>query len=250
MLQEERLEKIMDLLNKTKNMSNESLCQALFCSVSTLRRDLIRLEKNGLIKRWHGGASLISNANSELSYLFREYENLDKKAIISDLAVDFINDNQALFLDSSTTVASLCEHLIDRRLVVVTNGIQNIIRLNQSESVQLFTLGGQIKHNALAVVGPMAGEFISGFKADIAILSCRGLSLDGIFEADSNQAVVKQQMIKHAKKTILLCDSDKFDSEYFIKSATFNQIDVLITNEKPNDAYLACFEAAGCSVVY
>lgn len=250
MLQEERLEKILTLLNQKTKMSNDALCKQLFCSISTLRRDLIKLEKNGLIKRWHGGASLISNANNEFSFLFREYESSDEKTYISQLANDFIQDNQALFLDSSSTVAKLCEHLMDRNLVVVTNGIKNMIHLNQSESIQLFALGGLVKLNSLAVVGSMAGEFLQQFKADIAFLSCRGISLDGIFEADSNQAFVKQQMIKHAKKAILLCDSSKFDSKHFFKSATFEQIDLVITNEKPDDAYLKKIEDCHCQVIY
>jgi len=250
MLQEERLEKILALLNQKNNLSNNALCKQLFCSISTLRRDLLKLEKNGLIKRWHGGASLVSNTNNEFSFLFREYESSAEKAYISQLANEFIQDNQALFLDSSSTVAKLCEHLIDRRLVVVTNGIQNLIHLNQSKSIQLFALGGRVKWNSLAVVGDMVGEFLQQFKADIAFLSCRGISLDGIFEADSNQAFVKQQMIKNAKKTILLCDHTKFDSEHFFKSLTYDKIDVLITNEKPHDDYLTKLEACGCEIIY
>ena len=250
MLQEERLEKILTLLNQKKKMSNEALCKQLFCSISTLRRDLIKLEKNDLIKRWHGGASLISNTNNEFSFLFREYEASEEKTYIGQLANKFIQDNQALFFDSSSTVSKLCTHLMDKRLVVVTNGIQNMIHLNQSDTIQLFALGGLVKQNSLAVVGNMAGEFLQQFKADIAFLSCRGISLDGVFEASSNQAFVKQQMIKNAKKTILLCDSNKFDSEHFFKSATYDQIDILITNKKPSDAYLEKLKDCDCEVIY
>jgi len=250
MLQVERLEKIMDLFYQKNKMTNQQLCELLFCSMPTLRRDLIRLEKDGLIKRWHGGASLISQNNNELSYLVREYENLQEKEIISVLANAFITDSQALFLDSSSTVTKLCDHLVDRRLVIVTNGIQNIIRLNQSDSIDLFALGGQLKPRALSVVGSIAGDFLKSFNADLAIISCRGLSPKGIFEADSNQAFVKQQMIKHAKKTILLCDEHKFDCEHFIKSANFEEIDVLITNSKPSDTYIKLLSDAGCQLVY
>ena len=250
MLQEERLEKILTLLSQKNKMSNDALCKQLFCSISTLRRDLIKLEKNDLIKRWHGGASLISKTNNEISFLFREYEFLDEKAYISQLASEFIHDNQALFLDSSSTVAKLCQQLLDKRLIVVTNGIQNMIHLNQSESIQLFALGGLVKLNSLAVVGNLAGEFLQQFKADIAFLSCRGISLDGIFEADSNQAFVKQQMIKNAKKTILLCDHSKFDSEHFFKSVTFDQIDILITDKEPSASYLEKLKNFHCEVIY
>lgn len=250
MLQEERLEKILELLNQNNTMSNNDLCKQLFCSISTLRRDLIKLEKNGLIKRWHGGVSLSSTTNNEFSFLFREYESSEEKAYICQLANKLIKENQALFLDSSSTVNKLCDHLMDRRLIVVSSGFKNIIHLNQSESIQLFSLGGNVKFNSLSVVGDMAGNFLENFKADIAFISCRGLSLEGTFEADSRQAFVKQQMIKHAKKTVLLCDSSKFDSEHFIKSATYDQIDLLITNEKPNADYLKKLKSCGCGIIY
>jgi len=250
MLQEERLDKILALLNQKSKMSNDDLCKKLFCSISTLRRDLMKLEKNGLIKRWHGGASLTSNTNSEFSFLFREYESSDEKAHIAELANSLIQDNQAIFLDSSSTVAKLCEHILHRRLIVVTNGIQNLIHLNQSENIQLFALGGLVKFNSLSIFGSMASEFLQQFKGDIAFLSCRGISLDGIFEADPNQAFIKQQMIKNAKKAILLCDNTKFDSEHFFKSATFDQFDVLITNGKPPDAYLEMLKKCNCKVIY
>ena len=250
MLQEERLEKILALLGKKNKMSNEALCKQLFCSISTLRRDLIRLEQAGLIRRWHGGVSLTSNTNNEFSFLFREYESLDEKAYIALKAQAFIQDNQALFLDSSSTVAKLCDHLSDKRIIVVTNGIKNILQLNHSDAIQLFVTGGLLKPNSLSTVDHMAGEFLQNFNADLAILSCRGISLNGIFEADSNQAFIKQQMVKYAKKTILLCDQSKFDSEHFFKSMTYDQIDVLITNKKPSDDYLKKLENAQCEVIY
>ena len=250
MLQEERLERILDVLKKKKHMTNAALCQHLFCSISTLRRDLIRLENNGLIKRWHGGATLSTTANSEISYLFRSHDQTNEKNYIANLAKSLISNHQSLFLDSSSTVAKFCEQIMEMPLVVVTNGIQNIITLNQSPTIQLFTLGGEVKPNALSVVGAMAGENLIHYHADIAILSCRGLSLNGIFEADSNQALLKQKMIAQAKTSILLCDHHKFDSEYFIKSINYTDIDFLITDKRPSEDYIKLLAESGCTLIY
>jgi len=248
---EERLEKIMAILRKQKYMTNNELCRRLFCSQSTLRRDLIKLEEVGLVIRNHGGVTIVANTNNEFSYFFRETERPHEKEYICDLASDFITHGQAIFLDSSSTVNKLCPYL-DRynNLIVVTNCLKNSLNLSRAEQIQVFIAGGQLKKNSTSIIGEMAGDFLGHFKVDIAFLSCRGLDLDGIYEANLDQALFKQHMIKKAKKTILLCDNSKFDSEHFFRLTTFDKIDALITNQKPTATYQEKLETCGCELIY
>ena len=250
-LEEERLAKIISILKIKKNMTNFDLCKHLFCSQSTLRRDLIKLEKDDLIRRTHGGASINSNSNSEFSYFFRETEHIDEKEYICNIANDFITHGQALFLDPSSTVNKLCDHLEDySNLIIVTNGLRNALHLSKVEQVKVFIVGGEVKNNSTAVLGEVAGTFLKNFKADIAFISCRGADLDGIYEADLNQALFKRHMIENAKKTILLCDSSKFNSTHFFKLTTYHNIDVLITNKKLDASYQEALEKCDCEIIY
>ena len=249
MHEDERLENILSILRRQKTITNSKLCSLLFCSPSTLRRDLLKLEASGQIKRSHGGVSLITN-NNEFSFLFRENINSKEKDYIANLASDYIAEGQAIFLDSSSTTYKLCYHLQNKKLIIVTNSLKTAINLNYQDNVTVFTPGGQVKNNSTAVVGEMALEFFKDFNADIAFLSCRGISLDGVFEADLNQALIKQRMMANAKKTVLLIDNTKYDSEHFFKLCDFGKIDAIVTDNKPNDEYMKVFEGFDCDVVF
>lgn len=251
MLQEERLNQIMNILKKKKKVKTETLAQELFCSISTLRRSLIDLEKNGLVKRVHGGVYLVSEVNNEFTQDVRENEHLDEKKYIAELATDFLSNSQSLFFDSSSTVFQLCKHLRDyNHLFVITNGLKTALALSSIDQVQVFVAGGKVKGNTSSVLGEMTGNFLKQFKVDLAFISCRGISLDGIYEADYSQALIKQEMIKHAKTTVLLVDDKKFNSEHFFLSATFDNISAIITNEKPAQEFIQAFEKYDCEIFY
>ena len=54
----ERMSRIMDILGKKKVISTTQLESLVYCSTSTLRRDLIALERDGKILRSHGEVRL------------------------------------------------------------------------------------------------------------------------------------------------------------------------------------------------
>ena len=249
MHENERLENILSILRKHKHISNEKLCKLLFCSQSTLRRDLIKLERSNHVKRGRGSVSL-NQSNIEFSWFYRENVNKTEKEYIADFAKDFITSGQCIFMDGSSSVYMLCPHLANKDLVVVTNSLKTAISLNHEEGIQVFTPGGQVKSKSTVTVGEWAVDFLSHFNADVAFLSCRGITTKGVFEADFSQAVFKQEMIKNAKKTIFLVDSSKFDSNHFLILEKFQNIDVLITDKKPRDEYLEICEKYDCEVIY
>jgi DeoR/GlpR family transcriptional regulator of sugar metabolism len=251
MLQEERLNEIMNILRKRKTMKNEELAAKLFCSISTLRRDLLELEKNGLVRRSHGGVSIVSSSNNEFAQAVREHEQTSEKEVIAQLALDFITHDQALFLDSSSTTYKLCAHLARfNNLIVITNCLKKALLLNNSGQTQVFVTGGELKKNTSSLIGEISSDFLKRFKADIALISCRGISTGGVFEADLGQAMIKQHMIKNARMTVLLVDDSKFDTEYFYLSAGFEEIDAIVTNKKPSEEFLAVLAKYDCEVIY
>ncbi|WP_313562624.1 DeoR family transcriptional regulator, partial [Ruminiclostridium cellobioparum] len=102
MYSKERLDKIIEILKAKKHVSAAYLCQQLYASTSTIRRDILELEKSGIAKRSHGGVTFIQGTNIEYSSIFREMENKKEKSYICNLALDFISDGYAIFLDSSS----------------------------------------------------------------------------------------------------------------------------------------------------
>ena len=251
MFSSERSEEILRILRTKKKVSTKYLCEELYCSTSTLRRNLIELEKAALVKRLHGGVALIPDYNIEYPHIFREMENQKEKSYICSLALDFISSGYAIFLDSSSTVNNICPmlHKYDN-LTVVTNGLKTALDLAQLDSVNTFIAGGQLKSGSTSIIGELTGGFIDNFKADLAIISCRGIDEDGAYEANQMQALVKQHMIKNSKNTILLCDSSKFNNSHFYKLDSFANIGAVITDKAPSSKLLNSILLADCEVIY
>ena len=113
MLKQDRLMEITNIIQRKKRIRTEDLVKITFSSISTVRRDVIFLEKQGLVKRLHGEIILNNFNTVEPSQFLRKSENVIKKRTISSLAKDFIAPGMCIYLDSSTTVYELCPFLCD-----------------------------------------------------------------------------------------------------------------------------------------
>lgn len=247
----ERREKIMQLLSTHKSMNNEELCRRMFCSVSTLRRELIQLEEDGLVKRVRGGVMLVTGTGFDFSSQVRENTNVAQKQYIAEIAKDFLANGMSLFLDASSTALKLCP-ILNRlhNITVVTNGITTAIQLNHCDHINTFITGGQLRKGNASLLGETSSSYISNFKADIAFISCRGLCSDGVFEADIEHSLIKRHMLQNAEKRILLADSSKFGEKFFHRLCQFSELDAIITDKEPNASILKAIDQAGIEIIY
>ena len=214
----DREKQILEILLKEKKSSVQQLAKALFVSEPSVRRDLQSLEKQNLIKRIHGGAVLEETALSKnkIPFLIREYEQSSAKTMIAKKAIDLICDNDIVFLDASTSCYYLIPFLASKRnLTVITNGVKALIKLAEY-GINTISTGGALLNSCLALVGEEAYKTIETYNADIALFSCRGVSNDGYltdFSLEENNA--RKKMIQHARKSYLLCTSEKIGKSYF-----------------------------------
>src|SRR5699024_1280520 len=246
----ERRNKILDILEKKKVITTRELEDLVFSSTSSVRRDLLELEKQGKVIREHGEVKLANPKNIDYSYEARLYEQVRSKELIAEIASVFIGTNQSIFMDSSSTTSFLLPYLAEiDQLQVITNSVKLAPELNKMSNIALFVSGGEVKYGTNSILGNVAVDFLEKFYTDIAIFSCRGIDENGTYEANYNQALIKQKMIKNTKKAILLVDSTKFNMTHFFKLAYFEDIDYIITDKKPDDQFLE--EVNGvCEVVW
>ena len=238
MVSYERITKILEILSKRKIISTTQLESLMFCSTSTLRRDLIQLEKDGKIIRSHGEVRLVTTNNVEYTYESRRQEETSGKQHIAETASTFLTDNQSIFIDGSSTAALLVPYFSTlQNLRVITNGLEIARQLNRFDNITLFFCGGHIDYGTNSALGDFASQFINNFHADICFMSCRGLDRFGSYEANYNQALLKQQMIANSDLTVLLADSSKFHTSHYFKLANYNVIDYIITNEAPVESF-------------
>lgn len=217
-MSKEREKQILEILWKEKKVTVGQLARLLYVSEPSVRRDLQKLEGQNLIKRTHGGAVLEEGAlsNHKIPFLLREYEQSGAKAKIAQKAAQLVKDGDVIFLDASTTCYVLIPFLAAKRnLTVITNGVKALTALAEY-GIHTVSTGGTLLPDCLALVGEDAHRTVECYNADLAFFSCRGLSEDGFLtDISPEENNVRKKMIRHAKRTYLLCTGDKIGKSYF-----------------------------------
>ena len=236
----DREDKILTLLSSCEEMSLKELSKRLYISLPTLRRDLIKLENKGLIQRMHGKASFKKNSsNTEISFTLRTEEQSTAKNIIAKKALEHIKDGDVIMLDGSTSAYCMVPFLTKfKNLIVITSGAKTSILLAHYGITNICT-GGNMLNRCFSYVGIDALQSIENYNADVLFFSCRGISLDGKLTDNSIEVnLVRQQMIKHSKKRIFLCDSSKINKTYLNNLCNISDIDTIISeNELPPELH-------------
>ena len=231
----ERRELIVAKLEERKTVTVEVLAKELFVSGATMRRDLQVLEEEGRIRRIHGGAALPLQSMQDMPLLSRRMERKSEKVSIAKAAARFISPGETLILDASSTVLALGEALRDiGSLTIISSGLL---------TVQAFTVpgrhvmctGGMLRENSASLAGVDAAAFLRAHHGTWSIVSCRGLTHDGLWEIVPEEAAIKRCMLDAGDKHMLLCDASKFNQYYLCKTDELRRIDVLITDRMPDD---------------
>lgn len=228
-----------------------TLCESLFASRSTIRRDLITLEKLGLITRYHGSVVLNKTSASEASASMRKMENPSKKHHIAHLAKSFLENNKVIFLDSSTTVSYLIPHIETfDHITVITNGINIASELSNSNNINCYVCPGLLKNQSASIIGEYSLNFLDNFSAQIAFLSCKSINTLGVFEGSDQQAFIKRKMLANAHTKILLCDNSKEFTQGYFKLSNFDDFDIIISNDKFSENLMSVITKTNCQFIY
>ncbi|MCD8350042.1 MAG: DeoR/GlpR family DNA-binding transcription regulator [Planctomycetaceae bacterium] len=243
MLGIERRQKILEKLQRDSKVYVADLSDAMRVTQETIRRDLEKLEAQGLLLRSHGGAVRVSPSNEDLSFANRTASNYDLKQAIARKAVGLVNDGSSLMVDSSSTVLALCGLLKNKKdLTIITNSIK-LLNDCAASSLDLISSGGTLRAHSLALVGTAACRTLSNYNVDLAVFSCKGLDRDqGVTESNEPEGVVKQVMARQAKNRVLLADHTKFDVVVFAKTLDFADIDYVITDVEPSRKWVEFFK--------
>lgn len=235
MLYVERHGEIIDILQKRTSASVHYLAKELHVSEPTIRRDLHILSQENKIKRTFGGAVINNDNNAEVPLILRESENIQSKEAIVFKATEYIKDDYVIFLDASSTVSGIIKYLPRySNLTIITNSPKNSLKLAELK-IKSFSTGGALLENSIAYVGTSAQNFVSNFNADLFLFSCRGLSEDGTLSDSSiEETEVRKVMMKHSKKNIFLCSSDKMGKKYMYNLCSYEDVDDIICDEDMN----------------
>lgn len=250
MLDIERQEKILNIIKERKSVTTKELQELVFASSSTIIRDLIKMEKQGLIQKTHGGAAIVVPKDIESALSIRIRKNIKEKNKIARAAASFIKNDDSIFIDSSSTSQALIPYIRNLKyLTVVTNGLNNALALSADTNASIYFIGGLISPNSNSAVGSIALRSLESFNANIAIFSASGINGKYITEHSVEQANVKNVMMKHANITILVCDSTKFGIMNLAEIAKFDDIDYFITDVLPPKDIIDAINNSKCKLI-
>lgn len=219
MLTQERHNKILELLTKQDTVTVGELSQGLETSESTIRRDLVTLDKMGKVKKVHGGAAAIHRVSTvfEEDVTTKSALNVTEKEAIGRVAAGLVTNDDFVFIDAGTTTAAMIDFIYDNvRATFVTNGIVHAKKLIQ-KGLKAYIIGGQIKLTTEAVVGTEAINNLRKYNFTKTFIGTNGISVKGGYSTpDVEKAAVKSEVLKRGRSNFILGDHTKFDKEYAV----------------------------------
>lgn len=243
MMANQRREKILELLKEDGSAKVINLSRIFRVSEVTIRQDLEKLEKDGLVKREHGGAYLKEIENQVRNFSLMNQSNLDKKASIGKTASELIEDGDTIILDSGSTTTEIANQLLGRKnLTVITNALNIALLLGAEPGIEVIMTGGEFKPPTLSLTGQKAADFFSDVHVDKLFLATAGISLrSGLTYPSLSDIVVKKAMIDVAEVVYLVADSTKIGKGAFASLGALSLIDYIITDSDIRNDQLQLF---------
>ena len=233
----DREEKILNILHEKSFVRSSELAKMLYVSVSTLRRDLEKLEQKELIVKEHGICRLSKKLRDERSsYELQEQQYNSEKLKIAKEAVKLIKDGDNIMMDGSSTVYNMI-HLLEefKDLLIITNNAKVSFALGTMNIYNIST-GGQMAKKTFSYVGQEAVNAIKNYNADILFFSCKGLTNEGyLTDTFKEENDIRKEMMKYAKKRVALIDSSKIGKKYLYNLCHISEVDEIICDEELPD---------------
>ena len=238
MLQIERLEKIKEFLVKKEYANINELAEYIDVSTSTIRRYLKKLEYDKIIEITRGGATLAKKGNIyEHPYLVKRQMHLEEKKRIAAEAISYINENQSVYLDSSSTVYEMTKILNKfNNLMVSTNDVLIASALSNSDYLTVTVVGGTLRRHYYTLTGYFSDLILKDLYFDVSFIGVDTISLKGgLMITNIEEIPIKRRVINSSKKVIVLCDHSKFEQQSFLNICSFDKVNLIITGKELSD---------------
>ena len=239
---------ILDLLTRNGFVDVPGLQRALGCSEATIRRDLDLLQREGRLRRTHGGAVL--DGHRERALTIRVAEKVEEKEAIARAAVEMVPDFAAVGIGGGTTTQHVARALAGRPgLTVVTNAI-NIAAELAGKPIRIIVTGGELRANTYELVGPLAEPTASQLHLDLIFVGVDGLSVEGgLTTHDPVEARVDRVLIDRANEVVVVADHSKLGRKTFACIAPLEVAHTLVTDRQADPEVVRELERAGLRVI-
>jgi DeoR family glycerol-3-phosphate regulon repressor len=246
----QRQSRILDVVARDGEATVDALAVEFDVSAETIRRDLAQLATSGALQKVHGGARRL-RLHAEGSFQERMSEDAAAKQVIAQKLATIVEPGDTLFIDTGTTTLFCAEALAEvARLTVITNSVRVAQVLSRGAGrARVYLLGGEYTVDNAQTTGAIALDQIDRFQADHAVLAVAALDpVAGAANADFDEAQIARRMLANAANIIVVAQSAKLGRKAAYRICRLEEIDMLVCDTLPGDAYRAALDAAQVQV--
>lgn len=246
----ERKHRILEALFEQQYVRVNELSEILGVSAVTIRRDLEAMEREGLLERCHGGATINTHLNIEPLFSQKNTANLEEKRRIGLRAASLVEEGETVFVHSGTTTLQMLRCLAGKNLQVITSNVGAITE-NEMPGVKIATIGGVYRAPSHSFVGAPALRTIKHYFASKCFIGVDGISIrHGATTPSVDEAMVASTMIENTQgKVVLLADSSKFGVVASSLTCELDVVDIIVTDAGIDPGYKQDLENMGIEVL-
>jgi DeoR/GlpR family transcriptional regulator of sugar metabolism len=246
----DRRRRILERVAEEQTIKIGELARELGVSEMTIRRDISRLEQDGFIRHTYGGATAHITKSIELAFNARALAHAAEKRMIGIRAAEDLKATPVLYVGPGSTTEQFSLFLPQTSQQQVITGSLPVASLLGSRPAQVVALGGTVRDEELACVGPIAAASLSRYRADVAVIGAAGISARfGVTELEDDVAEVNRVAIAQSARLVVLADASKIGAAAPAIVAPVTAISMLVTSAGAPPAELERLRAKGVDVV-
>lgn len=246
-----RTGELLELVRRSGRLEVSAAARLLVVSQETVRRDLRRLEAQGLVRRSYGVAYPVESSSFETALVDRSQSNADEKRRIAVEAAHRLGAAQTVFIDEGFQTVLLARALPeDRELTVLTTSLPVATELSARPGIHTIMIGGRVRGRTLGVVDSWAVDMLASFRIDLAFIGANGVTVDdGLTTPDPAVARVKAAAIASSRRRIFIGAHHKFGVTSFARFARLDDFEVMITGVELGTTQAKKLHAGGAAIV-
>ena len=229
----ERQKKMVEYIESNTSAQIHDLSAYFGVSEATVRRDLDDLDRQGAIRRTHGGAIKLDRSTSfEQMYNEKLSFCTEEKRRIAEAAADMVHDGDTVFIDAGTTTLQLALALSHKEhLTLITNDLHIAYAVPAHPTSSIICTGGVRRQGRQELIGSVAEEFIRDSHVNLAFLGADAVDLNlGVTIANFEEVGVKRMLVRSSLRTVLVADHTKFGSVALVKVCDVADCAAIVTD--------------------
>jgi len=250
MTNKQRLDLIEKFIREHRYADLHTLAQKFDISLSTVRRALNELETSGVIRRHHGGASLVDDAGShDYDFITQDDRQAGEKHRIAEHVASRIESGMTVIIDGGTTSYAVAKLLTEMRLVIITNSLPVAALFSEVGACETIVTGGTVYARLGILYGPTCEQALRQVHADVAVCGAAGLTEEGLWNTNSFIVSFQHKMIESSDETYFVVDSSKHNRRVLHLTTPFQPKLTVVTDAPPPPPIQKAIESRGAGLI-